>query len=213
MTQVENTSGVPARCALALKEWAVAIEALGTGRTALIIRKGGIREESKRFELRYDECLLFPSFEHQQADLLRPEHAGALGHVLAETPSPDALRFTHYARVHDAFAVREQAELDALAPHHIWSDAYASARLRWRPSQALTGIVLRVWRLAEPVSVPWRPEYAGCKSWLTLLDEAPLPAATPAMTDDAFAAEAAAIRAALAGAQAAPQLTNDRRSA
>jgi hypothetical protein len=203
MTQTAARTGVPATCAVALKEWAVAIEALGTGRTALIIRKGGIREESKRFELRYDECLLFPCFEHQQADLLRPEYAAALGHVLAEAPDTEALRFTHYARVHAAFPVREQAELDALAPHHIWSDAYAASRLRWRPSQALTGIVLRVWRLAEPVSVPWRPEYAGCKSWLTLHDEARLSQATPAMTDAAFAAEAAAIEAALAGAQAA----------
>jgi hypothetical protein len=203
MTQTAQRAGVPATCAVALKEWAVAIEALGTGCTALIIRKGGIREESKRFELRHDECLLFPSFEHQQADLLRPEHAATLGHVLAEAPAADALRFTHYAQVHDAFPVREQAELDALAPHHIWSDAYATQRLRWRPAQALTAIVLRVWRLAEPVSVPWRPEYSGCKSWLALLDEARLSAATPAMTDEAFAAEAAAIRAAYDGAQAA----------
>lgn len=192
---------LPLTCDAALKEWAVAIEALGQGRQALIIRKGGIREEHNRFEVRFPEFLFFPSFEHQQSDLLRPEHAAALSDALAATPDDDSLTFTHFARVHSAFAVSELAELESLAPHHIWTQQYAEKRLRWKPRVALTAMVLRVYRLPEPKQVPVRPEYAGCKSWLPLLDTVTVDALEPAMSDAAFEAEAAAIDAAMATAK------------
>lgn len=192
---------LPLTCDAALKEWAVAIEALGQGRQALIIRKGGIREEHNRFEVRFPEFLFFPSFEHQQSDLLRPEHAAALSDALAATPDDDSLTFTHFARVHSAFAVSELAELESLAPHHIWTQQYAEKRLRWKPRVALTAMVLRVYRLPEPKQVPVRPEYAGCKSWLPLLDTVTVDALEPAMSDAAFEAEAAAIDEAMATAK------------
>ena len=184
---------LPFSCEAALKEWAVAIEALGQGRLALIIRKGGIREENNRFEVKFPEFLLFPSFEHQQSELLRPDHAAALADALNAQPQGDGLTFTHFAKVHSAFPVTELPQLEALQPHHIWTHEYAEKRLRWRPRVALTAMVLRVYRLPEAKQVPFRPEYIGCKSWLPLLDPVAIDALEPAMSDDAFAAEAAAI--------------------
>ena len=196
----DGTGESPFECASALKEWAVAIRALGEGRQALIIRKGGIREDENRFEVRFPEFLLFPSFEHQQAELLRPEHAAALADALEEKADPDRLTFTHFARVHSAFPVTELAQLEALAPHHIWTSAYAEKRLRWKPKVPLTAMVLRVFRLAEEKQVPVRPEYAGCKSWLPLLDTVTVDSVIPALSDEAFAAEATAIEEAMASA-------------
>ena len=190
-------------CDAALKEWAVAIQALGEGRQALIIRKGGIREELNRFEVRFPEFLFFPSFEHQQADLLKPEHAESLSGALHDDSDAQQLTFTHFARVHSAFPVTELAELEALDPHHIWTRDYAEKRLRWRPRVALTAMVLRVYSLPEAKQVPVRPEYAGCKSWLPLLDTVMLDAMTPALSDEAFAAEAQAIEEAMTAAAAA----------
>ena len=191
------------QCSAALKEWAVAIEALGTGRQTLVIRKGGIREDENRFEVRFPEFLLFPSFEHQQRELLRPEHADALGHTLEHEPSQEWLTFAHFARVHRAFPVAEATELEALGPHHIWTQEYAEKRLRWRPRQALTAMVLRVYALPEPKRVPVRPEYAGCRSWLQLLDTVTLDGMTPALSDEAFALEAKAVDDAMASVAAA----------
>ena len=188
----------PVACSAALKEWAVAIDALGAGRQALIIRKGGIREENKRFEVLFPEFFLFPSFEHQQGGLLRPEYAAEFEHALDAEPDPDFLTFTHFAAVHLAFPVTEAAELDALAPHHIWSPEYAEKRLRWKPSVALTAMVLRVYRLPEPARAPMRPEYAGCKSWLRMLDSVTVDGLVPALSDEAFAAEAHSIDDAIA---------------
>lgn len=193
---------LPLTCDAALKEWAVAIEALGRGTQALIIRKGGIREEGNRFEVRFPQFLLFPSYEHQQSDLLRPEHALGLADAMHATPDADGLTFTHFAKVHETYLVSELPQLQALAPHHIWTPEYAEKRLRWRPRVALTAMVLRVYRLPEAKQVPLRPEYAGCKSWLQLLDGVTIDALEPAMTDDAFTAEARAIDDALRSASA-----------
>jgi hypothetical protein len=203
-----NTNQVPFTCDNALKEWAVAIEALSQGMLALIIRKGGIREDNNRFEVKFPEFLFFPSFEHQQSDLLRPEHAANLTDALAAEPdihNPDngPLKFSAFAQVHSAFPVTELAQLEALSDHHIWTQEYAEKRLRWKPKVALTAMILRVYRLPETKQVLFRSEYVGCKSWLPLLDSVTVDALEPAMTDQAFAAEAAAIQAAMESAKAA----------
>ena len=194
----------PFACDAALKEWAVAIEALSRGTLALIIRKGGIREDENRFDVQFPQFLLFPSFEHQQSDLLRPEHAANLADALATEPDSAALTFTAFAQVHSAFPVTELAQLEALAPHHIWTQEYAAKRLRWKPKVALTAMVLRIYRLTTAKQVPFRAEYVGCKSWLPLLDAVTVDALEPAMTDAAFATEASAIESAVKSATALP---------
>jgi hypothetical protein len=195
-----DLADLPFSCDAALKEWAVAIEALGQGRLALIIRKGGIREENNRFEVKFPEFLLFPSFEHQQSELLRPDHAEALADAINAVPTDDGLTFTHFAKAHSAFPVTELPQLEALESHHIWTKEYAEKRLRWRPRVALTAMVLRVYRLPVAKKAPFRPEYVGCKSWLPLLDPVNIDALEPAMSDAAFAAEAAGIDAAMTAA-------------
>ncbi len=52
-------------------------------------------------------------------------------------------------------------------------------------------LVLRVHRLAEPITVPWRDDYGGCTSWVDLDglpdDPAAIPS-EPALSDVAFEA-------------------------
>src|SRR3954447_14252178 len=52
----------------ALKEWASVISVLSTGQQVVLLRKGGIVEAKRGFELLHPEFLLFPAFEHQHAE-------------------------------------------------------------------------------------------------------------------------------------------------
>ncbi len=63
----------------AFKEWAVTVRALAEGEQLITLRKGGIREENKHFEIEHDRFFLYPTFDHQQGNLVRESHRPELG--------------------------------------------------------------------------------------------------------------------------------------
>lgn len=182
----------------ALKEWAVACEALGGGQQILLLRKGGISEEHKEFRVEHSQFLLFPTYEHQREELLKPPARPLLHAVLAGRPDPTTVTVRYWASVADVFQVTESHELEALAPFHIWSDSYALERLRWRPRKPLQVLALRVYRLPAERTLPLLPEYGGCKSWLTLQEDVDVKDAAPVLGDADFELELERVRHALA---------------
>ena len=70
---------------LALKEWAVAVKSLGRGEQVLILRKGGIHREDRDFRLVHPNFLLYPTYEHQKAELIKPEVHTALEETRLES--------------------------------------------------------------------------------------------------------------------------------
>src|SRR3954447_7628876 len=181
----------------ALKEWAVAVKALREGRQVLLVRKGGISEETRHFRIENERFLFFPTYEHQRADLLQPEFQDDLTAVLAESRDPASVRFDTFAELTDLIEVTEPAQVEALAPFYCFSTQYAEERLRWKPRHPLLVMAVRAHRLRQPIDVASRPDFAGCKSWLTL-DEDLTPDNLMAAVDDAtYAARIAEVRAAL----------------
>ena len=69
---------------IAFKEWAVTVRALAEGEQLLTLRKGGIREPDKHFKLDYERFFLYPTFDHQRADLVRESHRPELSRALEE---------------------------------------------------------------------------------------------------------------------------------
>ena len=124
---------IPEACHIALKEWAVTVDALGTGRQVLLLRKGGISESGKHFRVAHPEFLLYPTFEHQREDLLKDAHQIALRALLAEPHDAGSITFSYWAQAAETIEVLEQGLVEALSPHHIWTDDYSQSRLRWKP--------------------------------------------------------------------------------
>ena len=181
----------------ALKEWAVAVKALSEGRQVLLVRKGGISEETRHFKIVSERFLLFPTYEHQRADLLQPDFQEDLIAVLAEPRDPARVRFDTFAELTDLFEIADPAQVEALAPFYCFSTQYAEERLRWKPRHPLLVMAVRAYRLKKPIEVASRPDFGGCKSWLTL-DEDVTPDNLVAAVDDAtYAARIAEVRAAL----------------
>lgn len=197
-----DSAARPATSRTALKEWAVACRALGRGDQILLIRKGGISEEHKEFRVEHPEFLLFPTFEHQRAELVKPAAQTELDRTLAERGPTDRVQLRHWAIVAEDFEIREAAELAAIAPLHLWTGAYAEERLRWRPRKPLHALALRVYELAAPITLPPRPEYGGCKSWLTLAEAVVVESARPVLDEAAFAEQVERVRAAVQSARA-----------
>jgi hypothetical protein len=182
---------------IAFKEWAVTCRALAEGKQIVLVRKGGIREEGREFRVEEPRFLLYPTYEHQRPDLLQPPFRADLDAVLAAQPPANTLRLEHWAEVTDVYETLEAAEVEALAPHFIWTTTYAEERLRWKPKKPLYILLLRTYRLAEPHEVPVLPSYLGCKSWVELEQPISLEGMVPVLDDAAYGARRAAIRAAL----------------
>ena len=167
----------------ALKEWAVAVEALERGETALVVRKGGIRE--KTFAVPKTRFLFFKSYEHQKADQLKPAYHDLLRSI-PQRRDDEPVIFTSFAEVYRAYEVSEAEELEALDPHHIWTHEYAESRLKWRPKKPLTILVLRTYLLPEPIVLDYRDSYGGCKSWIELEESVPTAGSRPALEEPSF---------------------------
>jgi hypothetical protein len=172
----------------ACKEWAVVVHALLAGEQILDVRKGGLREDGRHFSVQSTRFWLYPTAEHQKAELLKApyRHWIDLAHA---APVGEPITIDGWADVVKVATVTEEDELDAIASKLIWTDDYAASRLGWKKRDPLWVLALRVHRLLEPVTVPWSDAYGGCTSWVDLEglpdDPASLPS-EPALSDVAF---------------------------
>lgn len=190
---------------IALKEWAVAVRALAEGEQLLTLRKGGIREDGKHFRLEHDRFFLYPTFDHQQARLVRESHVPELKRALEDgtwesptptvrmmeagvpIPQPVSVRVRAWADIAAAWEVTTPGVVDQLAPFHVWTPEYAAKRFNWKPRHPLHVLLLRVYRIPRPVTIKVREEYLGCKSWIELTRDLPFEG-TPVLSDREFAA-------------------------
>ena len=181
----------------ALKEWAVAVATLGRGEQIIVLRKGGIHRADRDFRFVHPEFLLFPTYEHQKAELIKTEFHHTLGDTYNDSGSGESVDFTYFCQVTDKFELRDESDLDRISDFHIWTDDYAHKRLHWRPKQPLTVALLRVYELQQTQSRPVLAEYSGCKSWVELGSDVSLGSMTPVMDDAEYERQSGVIRQAL----------------
>jgi len=174
---------------IALKEWASAISALQEGKQILIMRKGGIVEETRDFQLKSRSFYLYPTYEHQRKELLKEENAGLVDETLAGwSPEDTSVKLTAYAEAVEDIEIVDQEQLNLLRGLHIWTDHFAEERLKWKRKNPLHVVILRVYKLQQPLTVSILPEYVGCKSWLRIEEGSGTFEASPVLSDEQFVA-------------------------
>ena len=179
---------------IAFKEWASVVAALGTGEQILILRKGGIHEKGKRFDVAHEEFFLFPTFEHQNAKDLLPEKEKLLKKVLTGKPGPEVLPIQYYAVVEESFWISEEETLKRLQPFHIWSWDCIHSRFEWGEKKGLFGIVVRIYNLPETLQLENLKRYGGCRSWVELAKPLATSSLTPVLSDKIFEEKKQTIR-------------------
>jgi hypothetical protein len=173
----------PQSLQIALKEWAVACDALASGRQILLLRKGGIYESAGEFELEHREFLLFPTYLHQNAQMLKPEYQRGVERRDAE---PGEIPISTAGVVTDILQLQSRQQMDRLDDQHIWTAPLIDMRFNYRPENPLYLLLVRAYRLSAPVTIANTPAYAGCKSWVPLDQAIDVSAATPTLDDDPF---------------------------
>lgn len=183
----------------ALKEWAIAVDALSQGDTILLLRKGGIRETGGKFAV---ECgtsgsrsacvLLYPTYEHQKPELLKPAYSDRVQPV----PSgwhPGQVKISGMANITHIFQVSEADRVEALQPFHIWNERFVTERLKWKPKSPLYILLLRVSRLTDPRLIDYKEQYGGCRSWIDLQESFDIETAVPVMDNAQYDSRVAEI--------------------
>lgn len=169
----------------ALKEWAIAIQALLDGQTILLMRKGGIREERGRFEVQHRRVWLYPTYEHQRPEWLKEPYA----HKVEPVESgwhPETIEIQGWADITHIFSVSEAIALEKLQPLHIWTETFATERFNWKPRSPLYLLLLRTYRLQSALTIPYSDAYKGCRSWIDLEQEIDPSVAIPVLSDEMY---------------------------
>ena len=155
----------PTSLSVGLKEWASVCSALESGRQILLLRKGGIYEAAGEFEVENREFLLFPTYLHQNVQMLKPEARQGLA---ARTTEPEQIRISAAGVVTDIIQLTSRAQMDAIEDQHIWTAPLIDMRFNYKPQNPLYLLLVRAYQLHEPETLANTPAYAGCKSWVPL---------------------------------------------
>jgi len=146
-----------------LKEWSSVIDALGRGDHVILIRKGGIADP--KFGVEAERFYLYPTFFHQQQS------------------EPDEVTITHWCEVVRSWHVNDPETLYRLESLVVMSREALETRYRFRPDQALHVIGVRTLALRNPQAIHVKPEYVGCRSWVSVDDEIDVEGSLPALTE------------------------------
>jgi len=171
---------------IALKEWAIICKALEEGKQILLLRKGGIMEYRKGFEVKHNEFLLYPTFEHQSIESIKAEYKEKIKEISEEhnisyynnrkkidendnnfnIASNNIIKLL--AKVEDVIEISDKFTLSGLRDYHIWSDEYVTMRMNYNPSKPMNVLLLRIYKLRKPLIVDINDKWAGCKSWIDI---------------------------------------------
>lgn len=192
---------------IAFKEWADVCDLLADGSYSLILRKGGIHEGRDGFSFKSERFLLFSTGFHQKETGLveaASAHLAASPESKIHTPVEDGneVIFKAWAEAEFAVRVRDKALVDQLAPFHCWPQNVVDDRYNYSEkleADCISVAFVRVYRLAEPWSVPYQRKFGGCRSWIDLADapESLLENKVPVIDDATHAERSAAVRSVL----------------
>lgn len=183
--------GLADHLGIALKEWASVCRALEEGRQIVLLRKGGISEDAGRFELENPQFLLFPTYLHQNLQMLKAtEHEG----FVAASEEPAWIAISAAAEVAEIERLESRKQMDRLFDEHIWTEPLIDMRFNYKPQNPLYLMMVRVYRLPEALTIRNTRAYAGCKSWVPLDQAIATSGAAPVLPEEEFDERTARIK-------------------
>ena len=161
---------------VALKEWSCVCDLLVEGEVCLLLRKGGVHEDGGpgRFRLEHDRFALFPAWEHENLEWIKPELRPRRGTILEEPAELTIRGFAEVAGIWELPAPGSggaeggRETFDLLDDLHPWLSPQVDMRFDYKPERPLYVLLVRAFRLVEPKVLPNRPAFAGCRSWVPL---------------------------------------------
>lgn len=151
---------------LFFKEWSKVVQALGTGKQQIILRKGGIIEENNAFSVKEKEFLLLPTLYHQQNQYIKESWLKEVGDEDIYYKNPHQVWVNFQAIVQEVKQITSWEELQKVHNLHVWKELVVKERYeRWQTHE-VTLLKVTVTTLEQPILLDLLPEHGGCKSWI-----------------------------------------------
>ena len=177
---------------IAFKEWAAVVESLARGMYVLSLRKGGIHEKQGEFSVEHREYFLFPTYLHQRESDLAPAVLPLLAEARASVRDESQIPIRFYVTVERAVYLDDLALAHALDGLHPFTAAGVEARFHYK-KPGLWAIVQRVYALPQAFLLENQRHYAGCRSWVPLVESLSTAGAKPVLEETEFAKRLAPI--------------------
>ncbi len=137
-----------------LREWSSVVDSIAAGRTHVLIRKGGIAEGRDGFQLKRSFFGLLPTLFHQVKS--------AQPQASAPTP-PSAVSIL--CQLVEAWSVPSTISLDRISGFHEYSADQLVTRQQYKPERPVNLIVIRPFRLRQPLHIEAGQVKTVCRSW------------------------------------------------
>jgi hypothetical protein len=148
----------------------------------LLLRKGGIAENTGEFALEHKNFWLLPTYSHQHRQGIREEALPWLEQVEAEKPPADTIHLSHWAEVTGIYRVHELIPALMIAHLHFWSEDTVRQRFDYR-EPGINVLTVRVYRAPAPIAIADTTDYQGCRSWVELEEALPTQSSSPVLSD------------------------------
>jgi hypothetical protein len=155
----EAQSGVPG-----FKEWAIVCDSIARGETSLIFRKGGIAEGRDGFQFKHQRFFLFPTYFHGQIERTR------LSPDRDVRPQSDTVMISVFVEAEFTTLLRDLNLLRPLGALHVMQASVLEERFHYDHREGLYLAFVRAYRISPVWTLPLRPSYGGCRSWVALPD-------------------------------------------
>jgi hypothetical protein len=195
MTGAPSSAHDPER--VALKEWAVLVDAMARGDLIAMIRKGGIRENRAGFDVRHDRFLLYPTYFHEKLDELAERFHSTLDAAHASRPPEGMIQLRYLAIVAAVWPVTDLARLRGISSQHGLTWGAVESRFRYRDDPRVHVVAVRIAKLPALVTLPEARRYMGCVSWVKLDEDVDVSGAEPVLDDASFASRLRALESSL----------------
>ena len=176
----------------ALKEWSTTIEALGKGEIIAVWRKGGI--EDGGFNIEQKQFVLLPTGTHQNLTKIKQEW-WSLHDEKASLNKDNQIKVKYWALVEEAIEVQTLEQLIRASNQLINTNEHLVSSWDLYPDHKGKILLLRIYKLSNPILVPYSQDYAGCKSWIELKIDIPKIGSDPVLSFKEYNLKARLIKA------------------
>ncbi len=184
----------------ALKEWNTTIEALGNGKLIAIWRKSyiedtpNIKTPFKSFNVEQNQFILFPINTHQSLDKIKPEW-WSLDSEKVIPNRDNQVKVSYWAEVQESIELQNFEQLLSISNELINTNENLISSWDSHPDHKGKVLLLRVYKLSDPILIPFSQDYAGHKSWIELKIDIPKIGSTAVLPFKEFNAKVRFIKA------------------